>query len=259
MTKLGIIGCGNMGGAIIKGLAQKELGFEFYCYDVLSEKAEELSKAVGATTVDEIAALSSCEYFLLATKPQKFEELALTLKPNLPTNAKIISILAGTSSAKLESSLHCKKIARVMPNTPCLLGEGVSGVYFQNYQASEQELVSKIFSAVGTVIEVKSDDEIDKITALTASGPAYVFEFSRILIEKAVSFGFTKQAATLMIKQLVSGSALLMKQSEESPEELRVKVTSKGGTTEAALDFLKQQQFENMLQDAVESAFKRAQ
>ena len=256
--KLAIIGCGNMGSAIAQGVAQKNEQFEFYCFDLNADKRSELATNCKGVAVESLAEFSKCEYFLLAVKPQQFAELAATLKPHLPSGAKIISVLAGTSSATLQDELGIKQLVRVMPNTPCLIGEGISGLYFVGMNENDKTTVKSIFSAVGTVIEVDSDDMIDKITALSGSGPAYIFEITRIIAAKAQAFGFAEKTAQQIAVQLVKGAGSLMAGQDITPEELRIQVTSEKGTTEAALNILNELKLESVFCEAIQAAYERA-
>lgn len=256
--KLAILGCGNMGSAISLGLAKESKDFEFFYYDPQKEKAAALAKQTKGSAVDSISGVKGCEYFLLACKPQQFEDLASELKGAVNNDSRIISIMAGVPSPKIQKGLGCNKLARVMPNTPCLIGEGACAIYFTNMNAEEQKTVKQIFEAVADVHFVNSDDEIDMATAVIGSGPAYYFEITRIIADKLAALGMEPKKAEAMSKQVAKGAALLMLNSEDSPETLRNKVTSKGGTTHAALESFKEKNLEDTISKGVEAAYRRA-
>lgn len=259
MKNIAILGCGNMGAALAAGYAAKHHDVHFHLYDPDISKAEQLEKKCRGIVYGSIADLPACDFYLLACKPQSFAELATELKTQLPANAVIISILAGTSSKRIQEALNRQKIVRVMPNTPCLINEGMSAIFPQQLSPEESAWVQNFFAAVGKTLLMKSDVEVDQMTALTGSGPAYVFELARVLTHKMQSFGFSEPASAEAIKQLFKGSALLLANSSDSAEQLREKVTSKKGTTEAALDALAAHHFENIFCEALDAAFKRAQ
>lgn len=257
-VKLALLGCGNMGSAIALGLARQSRRFQFYYFDPQLKKSSALAKQTKGKTCRRLAETKMCDYFLIACKPRQFAELACELEPLLPAGAKIISIMAGISTKTIAKKLGVKKIARVMPNTPALVNEGAIGIYFSNMTVGEKKIVQKIFAAVGEVQIVRSDKEIDLITIGTGSGPAYIFEIARILINQLVRMGLSRTTAEPMVQQMIKGSAFLMQKSSNSPEELRNQVTSKGGTTEAALKTLKKNHLEKILQKALNSAYQRA-
>ncbi|MDO8493855.1 MAG: pyrroline-5-carboxylate reductase [Deltaproteobacteria bacterium] len=258
-TKLAILGCGNMGSAIGIGLCKTTKSFALSLFDPDRKKAAALAQKTKGEAVSIFSDLKSCEYFLIACKPQQFAELAEELKPTLSKNVKIVSIMAGMATPTIQKKLGCKKLARVMPNTPALINEGAIAVRFFNMNAGEKKKVLQILKAVGEVHVVASDREIDLVTAGTGSGPAYIFEIARILIDQLSKMGLKRVVAEPLVKQMIKGSAALMRQSKDSPEALRNKVTSKGGTTEAALKVFKKEKLEKIFQKALTAAFKRGQ
>lgn len=258
--KLAILGCGNMGSAIAAGLSGKSSYFKMSLYDPTPEKSSALAKQTGSKAVSSISGLKPCDAFLIACKPQHFGDLAKQLKPILMPEKVVVSIMAGVSSATLATRLGIKKIARVMPNTPCLVREGVAAIYFsETLNREEKESVEQIFRPIAQVFDFTSDKEIDIATALTGSGPAYFFEIARILSGKATALGLNTTDAEAMTKQLLRGSATLMLQSKDSLETLRDNVTSKGGTTQAALETFQKLELEKTLRAGLEAAFRRAE
>jgi len=258
--KLAVLGCGNMGSAIALGLAKKSKNFEIIAYNPTPKKAQKIAnetKGKRAASMDDV---KHGEYFLIACKPQQFGDLAKELLPQLSKKSVIVSIMAGVSVAKMKKLLpKAELFVRVMPNTPCLIGEGVSGIYFtSNISKEKKNVVKEIFSAVSKVFFFKNETEIDTVTAATGAGPAYIFEFAIQMIQKTIAMGIDPKTAEAMIQQLFVGASLLMANSPDSPETLRNKVTSKGGTTEAALKKLKEYQIDKAISEALEAAFQRA-
>lgn len=262
-VRLAILGCGNMGSAIVLGLAkklreQKSRKFSFVTYTPTRVRALRLARAVGGRSVRRVAELKNCDWFLIVCKPQQFSDLVAELRNIVGKNSKIISVVAGIPVSKIKKVLSVQKVARVMPNTPCLIGCGTCAVYFSGMTAAEQKIVREIFSAVAAVYAVNSDDKIDAATTMIGSGPAYVFEIARIFSEKFSQMGFAKKTAEQIVKDVIKGSALLMNQSRDSPEILRNKVTSKKGTTAAALNILQKSGLEIILGRALQAAYQRA-
>lgn len=145
-----------------------------------------------------------------------------------------------------------------MPNTPCLIGEGAVAIYSVGMNTKEKKVINNIFASVAEVHLVESDNAIDIVTIGIASGSGHIFEIARILIEKLTAMGLNAKIADPIVKQMLKGSAMLMQQSPDSPEILRNKVTSKGGTTEAALKVFAEKKLEAIFSQALEEAYKRA-
>jgi len=256
-TKLAVLGCGNMGSAIVLGLG-KESPFACFAYDPDHARAKKLSASVGGQAVQKMGELKECEYFLLAVKPQQFDALAEELKKVVTKESKIISIIAGIASNKIQKGLGIVKLARIMPNTPCLVGAGACALFFSEMNGSEKEIVQSLFSSIAKVYFVDSDDAVDMATATIGSGPAYFFEITRIMAAKMKEWGFDSKTAESIAKQVIHGASALMLKSEETIETLRNNVTSKKGTTEAGLESFKKNNLENTVNEALEKAYKRA-
>ena len=260
MKKFLVLGCGNMAQALVLGFYEKTKNeparFTFSFFTPSQIKAESLALKTGGKHLGTLDSLEDYDLILLACKPQQFAELSLSLKNKIKKSAVVISILAGISSKKLEESLDHTKIVRVMPNTPALIGEGSNLVYFNSNIASEEkEDVHYFLTATFKPHVFKAEDEIDKITGVIASGPAYIFEFARLfsnyLQEKC---DLDQKLANELTHELFLGSVHLMKNSEKSFEDLRNQVTSKGGVTFAALESFR----ENKLEHIFETAFMKA-
>lgn len=202
--------------------------------------------------------LKNCDAFVLAVKPQDFGTLCTSIKADLSKKIAI-SIMAGVSINKISKGLKVSKVVRVMPNLPLKVGKAISGwKASKNVTAKEKLFVKKLLSAFGEQIEVDNEEKLNMITALSGSGPAYFYYLAEILESKALDFGFNKKDAEKIAKNTLVGSAELLESMNLSAKELREKVTSKGGTTEAALKSLDKDNFPKIFKKALDAANKRA-
>ena len=198
---------------------------------------------------------------LLAVKPQIVKEVVTDLKKIMTSNIFIISIVAGKRISFYKKILGNKtSIIRVMPNTPASYGKGVTALYSCNKTTTTNLNITKtLFSSVGKVIVLKLESKVDIVTAISGSGPAYVFLFIEYMIQSAVDFGLDKRTATILVKETLLGSSYLASISDKSPKVLRKDVTSPGGTTEAALKvFNKNNSFYNIVNTAIKAAIKKS-
>jgi len=258
--KLGVIGCGNMATAILKGLI-KNNPFEkliLNIFDIDKNKTNNLKKYkyINICQTTDIL-LKSSDYILIAVKPQHFDSLFNSI--NIDDNTVIISIAAGKTIDNIQSYYKTqKKIVRIMPNTPALVNLCMSGISFKNNISElEKKNVLKIFNVLGKTLIVE-ENRIDAITAVSGSGPAYLFYFAEAFIESAMNLGFSKDESILLVNQTIKGSVELMLNSEDEPDILRKKVTSPGGTTEAAINNLEKENFKNILIKSIEKAKQRS-
>ncbi|GAB4433323.1 MAG: pyrroline-5-carboxylate reductase [bacterium] len=255
-----IIGLGNMGLALAEGLinsmtfSKKDIkGIE-----MSANRARFVAEKTGIQVQGDYKIIGSSDVLVLAVKPQNMKNLLQEIK-TLIKNQLIISIAAGISSDFLKKGLGEKKIVRTMPNTPALVSKGITGVYCtEKVTEKDKELVEKILKAVGEVIFVDKEDDIDKITALSGSGPAYVYYFMEALEDAGVYAGLSRDRARRLILETFLGSVFLMKETGKTPTELREMVTSPGGTTINALYCLEKNGVKGALYEAVMSAYKRA-
>ena len=260
MARIGFIGTGNMGAAIIKGLAGA--GHSLTGTDLNRERVMELARDCGLSAADTPEAVAAAaDYVVLAVKPQHMEALVRGLVPVLGPNKRLVSIAAGLSSERLrEWSGGLCPVVRVMPNTPALVGKGVSAVCFDGAADLDEDgraVVLDIFKAVGEV-HVLPEKDLDAFTAVVGSGPAYVFAFMEAVIEAGVSLGLTRDGATAMVKALFSGSCALAEQDGRHLSVLREMVTSPGGTTIAALIHMDRMGVRGHIVDAVRASCERS-
>ena len=241
MKKICIIGLGNMGQAV---------------FGILKKKKFNVSGFDRTKTVN--GGKKNAQVFIIAVKPQDFETLAENLKNDVKNNL-IISIMAGISIKKITAKLGTKNVIRVMPNLPLKVGKAFLG-WTANKSVSRQDKnsASKIFNALGEEIEMSDESKIDAVTALSGSGPAYFYFLAELMEKAALEYGFSKIEAEKIAKATFLGSAFLMDKTGLSAKDLRAKVTSKKGTTEAAVNILLKKNFDKIFFSAVDAAYKRA-
>jgi pyrroline-5-carboxylate reductase len=230
------IGGGNMASAIISGLV-KQPGHRIQVVEPGADKRAKLSEQYGVTALEAPpAAFDQQEVVVLAVKPQQLKDVCVNLAARLH-GALVLSIAAGVGVAALSHWLNGhQRIVRVMPNTPAMVGQGVSGVYAPAaLPAADGEAARAIMRAVGEVVPLAQESGIDDITCVSGSGPAYVFYFIEAMIEEAQRQGFSAEEARRLVLATFEGAVTLAKASSDDVAVLRANVTSKGGTTERAI------------------------
>ncbi len=267
--KIAFIGGGNMASAIISGLIQNGLNPNNLLAIDPSESARNvlIEKYHVMTQADIVSSkkfLQTASLVVLSIKPQQMLEamtaLSMCLKELPESEYLILSIVAGVRSMDIEKYLDRARIVRAMPNTPALIQKGVTGLFRgKNVNGDDIELVEIVSKAIGQYVWVDREELLDIVTALSGSGPAYVFSMIENLIESACLLGLSYEQAKLLATQTIIGAGELALQSSESPTILREKVTSKGGTTFAALEVLREHHWGQALQEAIKAATKRAQ
>lgn len=259
MAKLGIIGIGKMGEALLRGILSS--GYppnEILVHDVDKKKTEALAEGLKVKK-SSLRDTSKAETVLIAVKPQQVKELLPELKKHLSAKSLVITIAAGLKTNFFEKALGKIPIIRVMPNTPALVKSGVS-VLSKGKYASDDDMKTamNLLSCVGFAIELGENDQ-DLVTAISGSGPAYFYLFVEHMINSAIELGLEKRVAEALVYGTFFGSAMLLMQTGESPGKLRESITSPGGTTEAALKSLKKGKFDKLVLDAVLAAKKRSE
>jgi pyrroline-5-carboxylate reductase len=261
MLNLGVIGGGSMGSAIISGLLAKAYlpATNLFLMETDRTKARYFETELRIRTVSAAAELAAeCETIILAVKPHVIPELARDLAPVAGPRHCLISIAAGITLANLEKWFPDARIIRVMPNTLLRVARGVS-VFCPGKAATaaDQQLVAQLFGALGQTLQLP-EHLFDAVTAVSGSGPAYVFYLIEAMIDAAVRLGIGRNDATRMVTETFAGSAALMQQTAEHPAKLRNDVTSPGGTTAAALFELEKSAVAAALQQAIEAAARRS-
>jgi pyrroline-5-carboxylate reductase len=253
--KIGCIGAGNMGGAIISGLSQSIPPHQMTIFDIEPIRTETLAKKFkinSVTTLKKLVEFSNI--IIIAVKPDTVSTVLNVIKNDLKDEA-LISIAAGVSISDISSIVGSdKEIIRAMPNTPALIGRGMT-VISCNDSCSDKtrNIALNIFSEVSEVLELK-EKLMDAVTGTSGSGPAYVFTFIQAMTDGAVKMGIPRKEAQLLAAKTVEGAARMVLDTREDPISLRGKVTSPGGTTIDAVHVLEQRGFSGIVMDAVETA-----
>ena len=259
--KLGVIGCGFMGSALIRGVVLS---------DCLSAKKVLVSDLVEANldSIDDTGVYTcnsnryvaeNSEFLLFAVKPQNFENAARSLGGYCPE--KVISVMAGITKTAIKTQLGSGdiKVARCMPNLPCSVGSGAIGIDMSDFNENvdDTDFIFNLFNSVGTVLSL-GESKMDAVTAVSGSGPAYAFMFIDSLIDAGVRHGLSKDEAKVLAVQTVLGAAEMVQRDEESVADLIMKVCSKGGTTIEAVKVLEENNFRGIVYQAVAACAKRS-
>lgn len=258
--ELGMIGAGNMAEAIARGAIRT--GVIQASRMVASDPSEErlrLFQSFGVERATDNAALvAEARTVMLAVKPQTLPKLGETLAQLDPDRQVVISIMAGISSVRIAAAAGKPvRVVRVMPNTPLMVGRGMAGVALGDHaRPGDDELAMKLFGACGQAIRVRESD-LDAVTAVSGSGPAYLFYLAEAMQQAADEMGLSAHAR-LLVNQTLLGSAELLCQSDDTPAELRRKVTSPGGTTAAAIQHLDQREVKAAVVAAMRAARDRS-
>jgi len=223
------------------------------------ERRDFLAEKTGAVLFKELDEIrQDYTVFLLAIKPQDADTLFSTLNQQITKGSLVISIMAGVTLATMESGLPSAEIIRAMPNTPAGIREGMSVYFGKDLSPDTTTTVETILGAVGKIVRVTSESMIDAATAISGSGPAYLFYLAESMVEGAIGMGFSKTDAELLTLQTLFGASSLLQQSNTSAAELRKAVTSPGGTTAAAIGVFDERHIKESLIDAFGAALRRA-
>jgi len=250
--RLAFIGGGNMASAILGGLIREGLApKQVVVIEPFAETAAKLQQATGVDVQAVASAvLADADLVVWAVKPQVFKEAALTVAA-FTKKALHLSVAAGIRSDSISRWLQTDRVVRSMPNTPALVGQGITGLFARaGVSTLDKQWVEKVLQSTGEWLWVHEESDLDGVTALSGSGPAYVFYFLEAMTEAGIQMGFSPAQAYHLAKATFGGATHLARQSTESPEVLRQRVTSKGGTTYAALT--------SMANDHVKEAFVKA-
>jgi pyrroline-5-carboxylate reductase len=264
MAKIGFIGAGNMAEAIIKGIIDAKVykSRDIIITDIRPLQVKALCKKYKvASAADNCKLAKAVDVLVLSTKPQNMQDVLEAIKGAVGKGTLIISIAAGVTTKRIQKVLGNVPVVRVMPNTPALIGAGAAVMYATKNARGKLNIASRIFSAVGFAEAVSDEKLIDAVTAVSGSGPAYFFLLMEEMIKTAQKLGLKKELAEKLVLQTAKGAALLAEARSrigEKPDILRQKVTSPGGTTEAALKVFTKRNFEKMVMIALWSAANRS-
>jgi pyrroline-5-carboxylate reductase len=260
-ARIATVGSGVMAEAIIAGLLRGELvePANVVASHPRADRREALERAHGIRTVDSnAAAVEGADIVLLGIKPQMLARVGREVRGRLRSGQLVISVLAGATTRALMGHLGHREVVRSMPNTPAQLGKGMTVWYATpSTSASQRDQAATLLSALGHQIEVDDERLVAMATAVSGTGPTYVFLVMEALIDAAVHLGFARHIAHDLVIETLEGSTLFAKQSGMHPAQLRNMVTSPGGTSAAALHELESGRLRTVLSEAVWAAFRR--
>jgi pyrroline-5-carboxylate reductase len=260
--KLGFIGGGMMGEAIIAGILNNGIASpaDIAACDIAPARRDHLAKTYGVRVSDDAGSASAgSEIVMLAVKPQEFAAAGRAMAGGLNGKQTVMSIMAGVTIDSIRSALKHDAVVRAIPNTPAQIGEGMT-VWTATGAVSDsaRETVRSVLSVLGRELYVSDEKYVDMATAVSSSGPAYVFLVIEALIDAAVHIGLRREMAVPMVLQTVLGSARYALETGKHPAELRNQVTSPGGTTTEGLLALEDAGIRAAFIDAVEAAYEKA-
>ncbi len=261
MKRIGFIGAGNMATAIIKGLIAQNGTADFIGAFDLSEEKRSAMQEMGVTVYPSSCdVVTNSDIIVLAVKPQNYAEVLDGIKSVVTTDKTFVSIAAGISIAYVQNALGCAcPVVRVMPNTPLLLKKGASALCPSNNISDEdKQTVYDMFAGSG-VCEYITEEHMNEIIAVNGSSPAYIYLFAKAMADYAAQQGIDYDKAMNLICATLEGSAAMLRESGDSADVLIQKVSSKGGTTIAALDKLREHGFVEAIFDAMNACTKRAE
>jgi pyrroline-5-carboxylate reductase len=257
---IAFIGGGNMAGAIIGGLIRDGLAAaRIEVVEPVAEARAKLQTQFGITAQERAGpALARAGLVVWAVKPQTFKDAAGQARPHTG-NALHLSVAAGIRSDSIAQWLGSERIVRSMPNTPALIGKGITALYARpGVSADDQRRVEQVIATTGESLWVNEEVQLDAVTALSGSGPAYVFFFLEAMTQAGVEMGLTREQAYQLSVATFAGASELARASDDPPQLLRQRVTSKGGTTHAAISSMEQDQVQSLFMKALHAARQRA-
>ncbi len=260
--RIAFIGAGAMGEAMVQGLLKHGIATKEHLVaaDPSLERGRFLNEKYGIeTTADNAAAARGASLVVLAVKPQVLPAVLSSLKGRIPSGALVLTIVAGARIETVVNGLAHASVVRSMPNTPAQIGEGIT-VWMASASVSleQREQAKMLIRALGDEVESKDEDELDMATALSGTGPAYVFLFMEALVDAGVHLGFSRQVAEQLVAQTVRGSVDFYRASPSHLARLRNQVTSPGGTSAEALYYLEKAGFRTAISRAVWAAYQRS-
>lgn len=259
---ISFIGAGNMAASLIGGLLAKGVAAGNICASEPGEaRRSQLEQQFGIrTTADNLAACQNADIIILAVKPQIMRQVCQPLAGQLQPGQLVISIAAGISSASLQQWLQHDCLVRCMPNTPALLQQGISGLYAgPAVNPVQRQSAEQILQAAGMTVWLENEQQLDAVTAISGSGPAYFFLLAEAMTETGVKLGLDEATASLLARQTALGAARMLCESSLPAIELRRQVTSPQGTTDAAIRSLQNAGFMPMMATALQAAARRSE
>jgi len=260
--KIAFIGSGAMAGAMIVGLLREKLADpeNLFASDPREDRGVELQEKYGVLSfTDNVAAVKEAAVVVLSIKPQRLSPVLSELKGKVPEHALVLSIIAGATIEKISEGLTHGKIIRTMPNTPARIGEGITVWVASDAVSDEQkENAQKILSALGEEVFVEDEYYLDMATALSGTGPAYVYMFMEAMIDAGVHMGFPRRISEKLVVQTMRGSVNFYEKNDVHVAALRNQVTSSGGTSAEALYYLEKAGVRTAISRAIWAAYQRS-
>ena len=257
---IAFIGGGNMASAIIGGLLKRGLpASQIQVVEPFAEQRVKLAQQFGVSVSEQAdASLARASLVVWAVKPQTFKEAAAQTRAHT-ANALHLSVAAGIRSGSIAAWLGTERVVRAMPNTPALIGQGMTALFARPAASAADRLaVERVIQTTGDFLWLDQEAQLDAVTALSGSGPAYVFYFIEAMIQAGTDMGLSREQAHQLAIGTFTGASALAQGSDESPEVLRARVTSKGGTTYAALTSMEQDGVKPQFIRAMQAARQRA-
>ncbi|HOK40166.1 MAG TPA: pyrroline-5-carboxylate reductase [bacterium] len=263
--RIGFIGCGNMATAILENIIGNQIikRNNLIIYDIIKDKTEYFNNKYKIEIAkDNSDLIQKADIIFLAIKPQSLNDLEKEIKNNNFAEKCIVSIMAGIKTDKLSNIFKNAQIVRTMPNTPALVSEGMTGIYFKNINEQNKEIIINIFSSIGDYVIVQKEEILNLITAISGSGPAYIFYIIEAIEEAICEINKFSDSEKIegrkIILQTIKGAIKLIEETKEEPEKLRKKVTSRKGTTEAAINEFEKKELKEIIKEGIKAAYKRA-
>ncbi len=263
IRRITFIGSGAMGEAMIKGMVAQEVvqAAQIMASDPVAARREQMKSQFGVTTSDtNLYAVQDADVVILSVKPQVLPKVMAELKGEIPSEALVLSIVAGVPIATMEQGLAHDRIVRTMPNTPAQVGKGITvWVATPAVTPEQRNQAQAILNALGEQVVVDDEHYLDMATGLSGSGPGYVFLLIEAMIDAGVQIGFSRADAQKIVLQTIDGSVALVRSTGLHPAELKNRVTSPAGTTAAGLFELEQSGVRAAILRAVEAAYHRSE
>jgi len=259
MNKIAFLGGGNIATAIVGGLMKNGYSSkDIWVADPIESQRQKLSQMEISVTSDNAEATANADAILICVKPDQVKIAATTLG-TLNSGQLVISVAAGVNTTSLKTWLGHTNLVRCMPNTPALIGEGMLALFAEaNLPPSSRSLATELMSCVGETRWFEQEHDLDTVTAISGSGPAYFFYLMETLINAAMTLGMDEHAARHLVLQTALGATKMAKSSTHSPGQLRQHVTSPGGTTQAACAILVDEGLQSIIEKAVTAAQQRS-
>lgn len=258
--KIGFIGSGNMAEAIISGMIKSNFSnSDIFILDVNLDRIKYMTEKYNVSTTEAGKFFEETDIIVLAVKPQIIDKVLSSYKNYIKKEHLLISIAAGITIDKILSLSPSEKIVRVMPNTPALISMGISALTYKSklITDSEKKQVESLMKSIGEFVWLE-ENQMDAVTALSGSGPAYVYRFIDAMIDSGVLIGLNRELARKLVLETVLGSTMMLKYSELSPKELESQVTSPGGTTIHGLVSLEKNNFSPSIKEGIKAAYERS-